>query len=249
MSAAAVLQQRWLRHGAGILALGLLVGSVGPYGTFYEMALPLRLLYWLIVVALSWVQWLLLEGLISRWTGWPLQAVGSVTAFLLAALLVGELMLLRPLLGLGGPRDLAELYLWIAGTALVIFWLNYGAIYWAVEVYGRGERDSDAAPSAFLARIPAKIAGELLCVKTEDHYLRIYTTAGDDLILMRLRDALNELEPDDGLQVHRSYWVARRAVTGFKREGRRVLLTLSNGLEVPVSERHLPAVRRAGWLK
>lgn len=46
----------------------------------------------------------------------------------------------------------------------------------------------------------------------EDRYLRIHTDGGSDLILMRLRDAVGELAGADGLQVHRSFWVARAAV-------------------------------------
>ncbi len=53
----------------------------------------------------------------------------------------------------------------------------------------------------------------------------------------------------DGLQVHRSAWVARRHVAGARRDGRRWLLVLADGSEQAVSETHMPAVRAAGWLQ
>ncbi|MEE8172728.1 MAG: LytTR family DNA-binding domain-containing protein, partial [Alphaproteobacteria bacterium] len=80
------------------------------------------------------------------------------------------------------------------------------------------------------------------------HYLRIHTSAGQDLILLRLKDAVSELAGADGMHVHRSYWVARNAVANLERKGRKTTLTLSNGLRVPVSESFLPSVREAGWL-
>lgn len=240
----------WTRHAAAILAIGLLVGLVGPFGTFAAMALPQRLLYWIVIAALSWVQWGLLSGWLTRWTGWPEAAVGSLACIPLAALLVVEVYALQWLLGRAGPGSPAVLFLWIAGTALLLFWLNHGLIHWILTIHRRGRAGAPiAAPSArFLSRIPARIAGNLLCVKTEDHYLRIYTSGGEDLILMRLRDALGELEGLDGLQVHRSYWVARAAVAEVARDGRKTRLRLSNGLEVPVSESRLPGLREAGWL-
>ncbi len=88
----------------------------------------------------------------------------------------------------------------------------------------------------------------MLCLRTEDHYLRIHTTAGEGLILFRLKDAVLELAGADGMQVHRSYWVARDAIEATERKGRKTILILKNGQHVPVSESFMPAVRSAGWL-
>ena len=60
---------------------------------------------------------------------------------------------------------------------------------------------------------------------------------------MRLADAVAELG-DQGLQVHRSFWVANRHVTElFRREGRTVV-QVTGGMEVPVSRTFLAAVRK-----
>ena len=66
------------------------------------------------------------------------------------------------------------------------------------------------APPKFLERIPLKLrGGELYAVEAQDHYLRLHTSRGSDLILMRLADAVAELEGIEGAQVHRSWWVAK----------------------------------------
>ena len=62
-----------------------------------------------------------------------------------------------------------------------------------------------------------------------------------------MRDAVAELEPLPGLQVHRSWWVAAGAVERHRSEDRRLTLILRNGLEVPVARSAAPAVRQA-WL-
>lgn len=105
-----------------------------------------------------------------------------------------------------------------------------------------------AAPAKFLDRLPLKLKGaEVWAVEAEDHYLRIHTDRGSDLILMRLSDAVSELEGLEGAQTHRSWWVARSAVVGAKRNDGRAVFTLKNGVEVPVSRTWAKVLRAKGW--
>lgn len=105
-----------------------------------------------------------------------------------------------------------------------------------------------APAAAFLARLPPRLRGaELHAVQAEDHYLRLHTSRGQDMILMRLADALVELEGLEGAQVHRSWWVARDAVTGAERGDGRAVLTLKSGATAPVSRTYARALREAGW--
>ena len=100
----------------------------------------------------------------------------------------------------------------------------------------------------FLARLPAQLAGaDLYAVEAEDHYLRLHTSQGQDLILMRLGDAIEELEGVEGAQTHRSWWVAKAAVADAERMDGRAVLTLKDGAEVPVSRGFAKALRAAGW--
>jgi DNA-binding LytR/AlgR family response regulator len=106
-----------------------------------------------------------------------------------------------------------------------------------------------APPAKFLARLPAKLKGaDLYAVEAEDHYLRLHTSLGQDLILMRLGDAIAELEGLEGAQTHRSWWVAKEAVTGVERLDGRAVLTLKDGAEAPVSRGFAKGLRAAGWL-
>lgn len=105
-----------------------------------------------------------------------------------------------------------------------------------------------AAPARFLERLPPRLRGaRLIAVQAEDHYLRLHTDRGSDLILMRLSDALAELEGLEGAQTHRSWWVARDAVATVARGDGRAALTLDGGAVAPVSRRYAKALREAGW--
>ncbi len=105
-----------------------------------------------------------------------------------------------------------------------------------------------AAPARFLARLPARLSGAALwAVQAEDHYLRLHTSKGEDLILMRLADALVELEGIEGARTHRSWWVARVAVKDIERVEGRATLTLAGGQKAPVSRAYLKSLKEAGW--
>ncbi|MBP6546356.1 MAG: LytTR family transcriptional regulator DNA-binding domain-containing protein [Phenylobacterium sp.] len=105
------------------------------------------------------------------------------------------------------------------------------------------------APVKFLERLPLKLRGaEVWAVEAEDHYLRLHTSKGQDLILMRLADAVAELTGLEGAQVHRSWWVARHAVADARRGDGRATLTLKDGSEVPVSRTYAKLIRDAGWI-
>lgn len=99
----------------------------------------------------------------------------------------------------------------------------------------------------FLDRLPLSLGTNLIALEMEDHYVRAHTDLGSDLILLRMRDAVAELDDLDGAQVHRSWWVSRSAVEGSSREGRNIRLRLSGGLEAPVSRSAAPDLKQQGW--
>jgi len=108
---------------------------------------------------------------------------------------------------------------------------------------------STPAPPKFLERLPLKLRGaEVWAVEAEDHYLRLHTSKGQDLILLRLADAIAELDGIEGAQVHRSWWVARDAIADARRGDGRAVLTLKDGSEVPVSRTYARIIRDAGWI-
>ena len=99
-----------------------------------------------------------------------------------------------------------------------------------------------------MRRIPPRLGTALLSLSAEDHYVRVTTREGSDLVLCRLSDAVAELAPALGERVHRSWWVAKEAVASVERQNGKVSLALVNGETVPVSQSYVPALKAAGWL-
>ena len=123
------------------------------------------------------------------------------------------------------------------------------AINMLIETRSTATGPDAPTPVKFLERLPLKLRGaEVWAVEAEDHYLRLHTSKGQDLILMRLADAVSELDGIEGTQVHRSWWVARDAIADAKRGDGRAVLTLKDGSEVPVSRTYAGELRDKGWI-
>lgn len=104
------------------------------------------------------------------------------------------------------------------------------------------------APPAIRAKLPPRLArARLIAVEAEDHYLRVRTEAGSDLVLMRFGDALGALAGADGFRTHRSWWVARSAVETACWKGGRGELKLADGSAAPVSRTYAAALKGTDW--
>jgi hypothetical protein len=100
--------------------------------------------------------------------------------------------------------------------------------------------------TGFRALVPYHLGQDLVALQAEDHYVRVVTDKGNALIRYRFSDALEEVRNLEGLQVHRSHWVALRAIDRLRSEGKGYTLCLHNGSEVPVSRSNLGVLRVAG---
>jgi len=87
-----------------------------------------------------------------------------------------------------------------------------------------------------------------LAIEAHDHYLPVHTDAGDELITLRLSDALKDLKQAHGWRVHRSWWIAADAIESARWKRSTGEIKLKNGLTVPISRTYLPVLKDAGWL-
>ena len=234
-----------------IVGASALVSIAAPFGSG-ELDVVARFLYWLGMISIGWLQWSLIIWTLHRVTSaapLPPGVCGTVAAFIFSALMALEINLVHGWLpGAPGHKGVVPFFV-LLGVTLAFCWFGQLLVRFAATGLPAGATGPHGGGEVrFLRRIPSRIAGDLLCLRTEDHYLRIHTTVGSDLILFRLKDALDELKGLDGMQVHRSYWVARDAIKTVKGKGRKTALILTSGMQIPVSERFLPALRGAGWL-
>jgi hypothetical protein len=84
----------------------------------------------------------------------------------------------------------------------------------------------------------------LLGIKAEQHYIKIWSDQGNDLVRYRFKDLEAILEPCNGLQVHRSWWVNLDKVQKIYSNGRRLELFIRDDLVVPVSAAYRNVVQK-----
>ena len=118
---------------------------------------------------------------------------------------------------------------------------------------GRAVPEVDAAVQnktpALISRLkPALRRAEIYALEAQDHYVRVITSAGEDLLLMRLSDAIAEAAPLAGLSPHRSWWVAETGVAQVLRRGGKTIIHLKSNAEVPVSRGRLKILKAQSWL-
>jgi hypothetical protein len=237
--------------------VGLVLGLFGPFGSF-AMPLASRLLYWIVFGLAGYA---IFRPLITvgRWVSETLGVpalVGVGAAQALAALPM-TFFVASALNGFAVPRGIEsgafiQLYaeVWLIGflvNALFTHLLRERVVAEPQAPAPTAVVETSPKPAPFLDRLPPGF-GAVLALKGEDHYVRAIAAARDTLILLRLRDAIAELPGVDGLQVHRSWWVARAAVANVRRDGRAAIITLTNQAEVPVSRENVAALKAAGWL-
>ena len=245
---------------ATALALGVFFAALGPFGTYADLTVGMRYAYWVGLVLAGYLNILVAAHAIAAFAprlaaGWALAWITLASALpttFVVAWVESLLRLSHPVALSVFPRVYGSVAVVQLAMLLCLTRFRPPAETLLLkrrrqEVQAAPVSETPAPEKTFYKRIPSHLGGELLALGAEDHYLRVVTPLGSDLILMRLSDALAELGPGAGLQVHRSWWVAKDAVRELRRDGARTVLVLCNGLEVPVSRTYLAAVRAAGW--
>jgi DNA-binding LytR/AlgR family response regulator len=223
-----------------------LLALAGPFGTLGSLGAAGRFGYWGAVVAATYATGTAVDVLLRPRLPWRGAAAVTTTLALVTAAAVTAVVALLNLILLGGwpdtgsvPWTLATIFA-VAAIATALFGLiGAPAAEPSLEISGT---------PAILDRLPLDKRGALVALSVEDHYVRVRTLKGEELLLMRLSDAIRETAPEPGLRVHRSHWVATAAVTAARRDGDRAILAMRSGGDIPVSRSHIRAVREAGLL-
>ncbi|GGB26583.1 LytR family transcriptional regulator [Sphingomonas metalli] len=246
---------------AVMVAIGLVLALLGPFGTF-EASLAWRCVYWLSLIVGGYFLYLPAMMLADRAAHRLDLPAGGLWAASCALASLPMTMVVWSVSAMGRAwrwptvdqfvRAYAHVLV-IGGIACLVLWFVgqrrvrvEAAVPEALAAAQAAPAPSAALPR-FVDRLPPHLGRDLLALEMEDHYVRAHTALGSTLILMRMRDAVAELDGAEGAQVHRSWWVARHAVAATRREGRNVRLALVNGAEAPVARDMAAALRVAGW--
>ncbi len=231
-------------------AAALVLTITGAFGTGDE-PFQKRLFYWLVVMAAGSVWGRMCQWLLARWTdldGRPWLHILALTGIVAVPMSL-FVWAATGLFFQGELYPVSHLPLLVVPVVTITAAVCALIVFLGRETPIQTHTFPDAVtPVRFIERLPLRLRGaRLIAVEAEDHYLRVHTDRGSDLILMRLSDALAELDGLEGAQTHRSWWVAKDAVRGASRGDGRATLTLDGGLTAPVSRRYARALREAGW--
>lgn len=246
------LTEPWMRRLAADVALWVAIGVVmaflGPFGSS-ERSLVERLAYWQICMVGGGMIGVAIDEPLRRRVGgfWLRVALASVLMTPFVTVVVGLTNH-----WLAGMRlhwgNVAQP--WFQVFIVCFATMTFRQLAWAQTVVtpaSRAEPEADPL-AAFRQRLSARRRGAtLIAVEAEDHYLRVHTDAGEELISARFGDALLELAHAPGFQTHRSWWVAADAIDKVTWLRGRGEARLKCGLVVPISRGQAPALKAAGW--
>lgn len=240
-----------------MLAIGLLLALMGPFGTF-GASFAFRLIYWMALMIAGYAIYhpaMMVASRVAVRLALP-EAAAWAAAGVIASVPMTVVVWVVGRIGYTTRWPTLEQALALYVNVAVI-----GAIgttmLWIVRrrrsaatVAAQPEVASAAMPAGpvLFERLPPGFGPVLHALEMEDHYVRAHGAYGSALILMRMRDAVAETAPLTGAQVHRSWWVARDAVERVRREGRNYRLVLPGGVEAPVARGAVSVLAAEGWI-
>lgn len=241
----------WIVVGGAVL----IAAVAGPYYTLERLSFPERLVYWGMVIGVSSLVMTFLSVLAHRVTAargwnWALVALLAGTAGVLPVL--GTVWLadgLATAFGSGGVR-IGTLAAYVAPSVIGVTL----AVNAYIEVQERRAPlasavpqavSGQAAPTVLQGKLPHHLGREIVAVRAQDHYLEVTTPKGSCMVLMRLGDAVRDLEGLNGMQVHRSWWINLAHVARTERGANGPEIVLTTGGRVPVGRSYRAAFRAA----
>jgi hypothetical protein len=229
-------------------AVGLILAELGPYRTLDVPELR-RTAYWLIATIVAGLAGIAADAWVGpRIAGfWKRIALVSLAATVPVTLVIYALN--AAMLGLPRRPWLMPQLAWQVLVVMLLV-MTLRAFVWrrVIETRTVVMPPLPEAEREFRLRLSARRRGaKLIALEAEDHYVRVHTDAGSELIAMRFADALAELERAHGHRLHRSWWASADAIEAVRWRRGVGEARLAGGLVAPVSRGCAAALKEAGW--
>lgn len=219
-----------------------------PFGTAF-LSIQQRLVYWPILIGIA----LVLSGMIrvlmpSFGANHMLRDVVIGVAFALCFVPIiwvfTDVILGYAELNGAKMRELFfEITIFSIGVSVVREWIER-------RLKSRDEvvvKDVFEKPKLY-SRFETSDGAQVVRLAANDHYVDVTLDNGKtERLLMRLRDAVAEIEPIEGFYTHRSHWVSNAFAVKGRRNGGRDFIELTDGSLVPVSRSYKPSLVEAGY--
>lgn len=231
------------------LAVGLLLGFAGPFGSMTAYSRGERYAFWMAMTVIGVLLVVAATALLPEDkvpTGIKRIALITLLSALPLTFVVAWTMSLLSPGRVFTPLRLPTLFAAVSAVQLLIVFALAVAQPTDGTVPEPGPVTpvpAPAFPSALLGKVLPELGRAIVALETEDHYLRLHTAAGSTLILMRMADAVALIDPRLGVQVHRRWWVAEEAVASLGNDRQRLVIRLTDGRSIPVGRTFAAAVR------
>ncbi|MCB2080474.1 MAG: LytTR family transcriptional regulator DNA-binding domain-containing protein [Novosphingobium sp.] len=244
----------------------LVVAMLGPFGTYTQSTFGVRLVGWTLLLLAAYV--LIRPAVVALrklayLTGLPATAVTVSGVMLLSA----PLTMVWRMIG-KNEFSAVEGYLGLMPFSVFCALAVLAVATWSRDANRRLDASQDDKESAtlpvamqetepehdvsiqpaLLMRLSQDFRSPILALESEDHYVRVHGEHGSELVLVRLRDAIAEMDGVPGEQVHRSWWIAKAGIANFEPAGRSWKIYLSNGIDVTVARDSVPRLQQSGFL-
>jgi hypothetical protein len=227
-----------------VIGFAVIFALLGPFGTFEAMSLAARFLYWFVLLAAAEACLRVTKVLTLRFFSGLSQVSGLIAKTIVFVAIFSPVawglsgFFEEELLNLMGFLTFAVNVAGVAGTLAVLTFLLS-----AVEEVPQTSR------ARLYDRLPVQTDAAILRLTVNDHYVEVFLHDGTcHRVLMRLTDAIGEMDDTPGYYTHRSHWVAAAHVKSSLREGSREFVILTDGAKVPVSKTYRENVREADLL-
>ncbi len=240
------------------VAAGTLTTLTGPFGTYLSMTMIERAIYWYTLIGVSIVMSLAIRWYVTIWLkdyGFWHRALTTTTIFTLVftpCIVVMNMLVLG--IQANETMPIWKMYVVVASVPLTVNPMIF-LVHKLINAVAREEKarvDIVVAPEPerprLFERLSDELGEDLLRLSVQDHFVHVHLLGGTEKLRMRFGDAIAEVDCIQGLQVHRSHWVATSAVAEHEFEGGKVILVLRDGSKVPVSRNYRADVEAAGLL-
>lgn len=225
------------------LAVTAVVSLAGPFGMFNTVPLWFRIAYWAPMIAVTIVVAIALRifcrTVVGTTDDWKEDAL--VVAPL--SIVIGQMVVLVN--GYFWPGEFLVSALFVSTLSVLI-----GGCVCLMRRFFQHQKmvsDSPTQRDRLLDRMTVNDAVRLVRISSDNHHIRILTTDGKEhRLLMRLRDAVGEVDVEPGMLVHRSHWVATSAISRVVETGGREAVELSSGETVPIGPKNRSNLVEAG---
>jgi len=230
----------WLRSAYWVLYIGLSLSCI--FGFFYALSGMTKKysqhLLFLLAILLSWIPFGLAITMLDIATARPeiSYVINDLqnTGFLPTLLPVMVLVILPKHLAFGGLLYLLNFYVHIGVSEENDMPLKEKSL----------PMDLTLANVSFIRKLSSSVAAEPLLLQAQEHYLKVTTELGSELILYKFGQAMREVPASFGVQIHRSFWVATHNVKNWSMTDNGIKIFVHHGDPVPVSRRFEQIVKQ-----